>query len=200
MPNNAISILTLLYCCVIASSAPAAYQPNSPADTIEGNSDTIDSSLDSTAVAKKPSPFAPCRYLTTDGMNFELTESDIIDTVTDEDDDADDPSAVMLERYPRSSGIGAIISGAALASLGSLFVGAGVMSLGSDARFDPPTIAGSIMTIAGAIVVTAGIIKLHNYRRWANRYRLPQHSRSSAVPDDSLHSTVITLPPEQRSP
>jgi hypothetical protein len=202
MSTNAITFLTATICfCAIALSAPATYEPDPPGDTINRIADTADSSLDSTAAAsEKLSHYAPYRYLTSDGVNFELTESDFIDTVTDEDDGAEYPLAVMLDRKSRSSGIGAIIPGAVLAAQGCLILGPAIMLNSSDNRFDPPTIGGSIMTIAGAIVLTAGIIKLHNYRRWAKRYRLPEHSRSPAVPGDSRQPVIITQPPEQRSP
>jgi hypothetical protein len=167
--------------------------PDTMSGESEGESDSIDSTGINASVSpdrgtpitvKTPPPYVSNLYLTTEGVNFESTESDVIDIIEEDEDDQEEVEklfSVMLDRDSRWSGLGILIPGSVATTVGEILLGLGVViseidSTVSSAQmndFSVMMIAGSFMAIGGAIMVTVGIPQFKMYLRWSDRYRLP---------------------------
>ena len=152
----------------------------------DSTGDTGSSALESpdtgtSITVKTPPPYIPHLYLTTDGINFESTESDVIDIIEEDEDDQEEEVeklfSVMLEENPKTSGLQFIIPGGIMTTIGGIVTFLILDSFNEDsfgASFDDNRhllIASSLLTISGAAVVTFGVRQMRIHIRWSDRYR-----------------------------
>lgn len=119
-----------------------------------------------------PSSF---ELLTDDGLNIELTESDIIDPFDDYE-----ATSVFLNEHEQHMGLQLFIPGIILTAFGTFLA----IPAAIDLAFNEPKdhglyiLSGSVLTLGGSVILTFGIKQMKKHTRWHRRY-----SRQDQEPD-----------------
>jgi hypothetical protein len=130
--------------------------------------------------AKTPQAFIPYLDLGAGRLNFESTESDVIDMIVEDEDDWEEEEnklfSVTLGENNRPSGIGLLVPGGIITTVGILLTAwvLGTIDDASSEASPEDVIASSMVTVTGAVLLTVGIRQMRVHIRWSDRYRLSQ--------------------------
>jgi len=127
------------------------------------------------------------RLLLVQNVNFESIESDIVNGIYDYDDDDDDEPSVQLEDSKTPSGLGFIIPGGIMTTMGGVLL---LIANFVEANSYFIT-ASSILTACGIASFTFGMHKHHFYANMENRYAHPKRNRTTLSPTQDVAPVVI---------
>lgn len=185
-----LAVTIVLVCSGVGDSLPQLPQPLDllpenlmAADSLQQNNQPPDDSIahavplsappvDSESCSDSRSAIYPIhQFCTPEGLNIESTESDIVDELSDEE-----PPTILLV-HNESTGIGTLIPGSILTTIGTIFF---AVALGTLA--DEPTTttrdernvifsAGIALSIGGTFLNLNGAYRLSKYIHAHNRYK-----------------------------
>jgi hypothetical protein len=114
--------------------------------------------------------------MTGDGLNIELSESDIIDPF-----DNSRPATLFMNKHEQSTGLQILIPGIVLTALGTLMA-VPAIDLGYNEPEDHGLfiLTGTVLASGGSIALTFGIKHFRKHARW-HRVKMNVRSRSGRI-------------------